>query len=373
MSFIKGMDISSLSELEKLGVTYYDNGTERDLFEILKNYGVNMIRLRLWHDPYDEHANPYGGGTNDFETTAALAERAINQGMGVLLDFHYSDFWTDPAKQTKPKEWQGLSEAELEQKVYSYTYDVLTKLKKRGLVPEMVQAGNELTNGLLWPDGHQTNRTGMVRLLRSGIAAIRDVDRSIRVILHLDNGGNNSLYRDWFDAAEREQLDYDIIGLSYYPYWHGTLKEFEYNLADIGTAYGKDLLVVETSYGYTLEQFASAAMAFSGELAKIAPYSATPQGQWQFMNDLMRTISGVPNHRGLGFIYWEPAWINVKGTTWATDAGRKYLDNSFAGGNSWANQALFDRDGNALPALSAIRDFGALPAEKGGESGNAIG
>ncbi len=356
MNFIKGMDISMLRELENLGAKYYDNGTRQDIFQILKNHDVNAVRLRLWHNPYNGE-KPYGGGTNDLLTTAMLADRARKYDMLFVLDIHYSDFWTDPLKQIKPKAWENLTDVRLEKEVYNYTYNILRKLKKQGLLPAMVQVGNELTNGFLWPEGRLPDYSAMIRLLKQGITAVKDVDKDIKVILHLDNGGNNDLYREWFDNIDTGSFEFDVIGLSYYPYWHGTLNELEFNMNDISKRYNKDVMVVETAYGFTTDSYNNEGMIFSKELADKVPFEPTKKGQSDFMTELLNRIKGVKNQRGIGFFYWEPAWIPVTGSTWATTEGRKYIKDNSGGGNTWANQALFDFNGNALPALKAIRDF----------------
>ena len=197
--FIKGMDVSTLLEEEACGAKYYDHGKEADLFDILKDYGVNSIRLRLWNDPYDEAGNPYGAGTNDLEKTVILARRAKEHGMGWLLDIHYSDFWADPGKQIVPKAWKGLDEAGLERAVYDYTVEVMRRLEQENLLPSMVQVGNELTNGLLWPTGKKPEYDNMARYINAGIRGVRFVDRQIPIMIHLDNGGLNEMYVDWFE------------------------------------------------------------------------------------------------------------------------------------------------------------------------------
>lgn len=357
MDFIKGVDISMLKELEMLGARYFDNGEERELMEILKDYGINAVRLRLWHNPYDEDLKPYGGGTNDFITTTELADRIIKNGIEFALDIHYSDFWTDPQKQFKPKAWQKLSEKELEEEVYRYTYEVLNKLRAKGLLPSIVQIGNELTNGFLWPEGKLPNYDGMIRLLKAGIEAVKKVDSNIKIILHLDWGGDNELYRRWFDVATNAGVNFDIIGLSYYPYWHGTLDELEANMNDISKRYDKDVMVVETAYGFTTENCGSKAMVFSKELADKTPFEASKRGQAEYMKELMKRIREVKNGRGKGFFYWEPAWLPIDGTSWAWAAGKRFIGDDSPEGNSWANQGLFDFDGNVLPALKEIKNF----------------
>ena len=355
MTFYRGADISTADELEKKGVCFYDGGRRDDLFKILKRKGVNMIRLRIWNDPYDEDGNPYGGGTNDYDVTERLARRAKEHGMEILLDFHYSDFWADPGKQFVPKAWRNLRIDELEAEVYRYTQDVVSRLIKNGLRPAMVQVGNEITNGLLWDTGKLPDYASMARLLRNGIRAIREADSSINIMLQLDFGGNNELYRSWFDRAMEHQLDFDTIGLSYYPYWHRTLDDLGHNMNDISVRYNKDLLVVETAYGFTLDTASGSKMVLEESVFKdYRPYPITPEGQRDFLIELIKRIRAVPNERGRGFVYWEPAW--VPSSTWATKAGMRYIGYEGEEGSNWGNQALFDFSGNALPAWEAFKE-----------------
>lgn len=360
MEFIKGMDISMFRELDNLGAKFYDNGKEGYILDILKYYDVNSIRLRLWVNPYDELGNSYGGGTNDLETTIELAKLIRDSNMSFVLDIHYSDFWTDPGKQIKPREWGFIEGNDLREKVYTYTFEVMDRLKRESLIPTMVQVGNEITNGMLWPEGKLNNYEELSNLLKAGIKAINDVlgNKDMpKIILHLDNGGNNPQFVSWFSEIQKYNVPYDIIGLSYYPYWHGSLQELEYNLNDISTRFNKEVLVVETSYGFTTDDCGNYGMIFTEELAKNTPYIPSKKGQAQFLQELLQVISEVKNNKGLGFFYWEPDWIPIKETTWATEAGRRYIGDNSSGGNAWANQALFDFNGNALPALETIRNF----------------
>lgn len=365
--FIKGADVSTLHELESLGVRYRDRGVEKDLLEILSGYGVNAVRLRLWNDPRSGSGEGYGGGGNDLATTMALAHRVRARGMGLLLDFHYSDFWADPGKQHLPRAWRGLSGRRLEQAVHDFTLQILAALREAGVLPTMVQVGNEITNGLLWPNGKAPEAfPAMTRLVNAGIRAVRSFSSSIPVMIHLDQGGNNALYREWFDRwFQQRGEDFDVMGLSYYPFWHGTLDDLERNLNDMARRHGKDLVVVETSTGFTTEDYAAReglgpgerkGMATKPEVAARAQHPLTIQGQCDFLRDLIRRIRRVEGGRGRGFFYWEPAWLPVKGSTSATPAGRAYTGDPGPGGNEWANQALFDYDGNALPALEVVRD-----------------
>ncbi len=366
MNFIKGFDVSSLLEVEQCGGRFFENGKPADLFAIMKGHGGSFIRLRLWNDPYDENGKDYGAGICDLPTVLTLAERAKSHGISWLLDFHYSDFWADPGKQTVPKAWQGLDEDGLADAVYAYTKDILTQCVNAALAPDMVQIGNELTNGLLWPTGRVPNYPTVCRYVMAGVRAVREVLPQCPVMVHLDNGGNHPLYRTWFDSFFANGGDCDIIGLSYYPFWHGSLQDLKANMDDIGPRYGKDLIVVETSMGFTLDSYAEYEQLSDSErkggaakpsLAQGLAWPMTPQGQADFIRDLMTVISQVPGGKGKGFFWWEPAWIPVHGSGWAKQGGWEYVHEQGPGGNEWANQALFDFAGNALPAWDVIERF----------------
>ena len=352
-SFIKGMDVSSLKELEELGAKYYKDGEEKELLDILREYGVNSIRLRLWNDPYSESGAAYGAGTSDLNTTMELARRVLDKGFGFLLDLHYSDFWADPGKQRVPKAWRGMSVEQLETAVYDFTRETLLVLREHQVFPTMIQVGNELSNGLLWPYGRVPEYDNIARFINAGIRAVRSVDKELPIMIHLDNGGNNALYREWFDEFIKRGEDFQVIGLSYYPFWHGTLQQLEDNMRDISARYGKELIVAEVSMGHTLEDYgeyeklsaeARKGMAAKPDLAEKIEYPMTPEGQSDFMEDFLTRISGVKGCRG--FYYWEPGWLPVPGSGWANEDALAYIEENGPGGNEWANQALFDYDGH---------------------------
>ncbi|MDO5337815.1 MAG: glycosyl hydrolase 53 family protein [Eubacteriales bacterium] len=365
--WIKGMDLSSLLEVERLGGTFYDHGVRGDAMEILKGYGMNLVRLRLWNHPFAEDGSSFGGGGNDIETTLALAKRAKRAGMSWMLDFHYSDCWADPGKQVIPRAWQGMTAQELIRAVYDYTAEVLRCCRDEDILPEIVAVGNELSNGLLWPYGKVPEYENIARFLSAGIRAVRETAPGAEVMLHLDNGGNNGLYRTWFDKyLENNGEDFEYIGLSYYPFWHGTIDMLRANMNDLALCYHKKLILAEVSMGHTLDDYKEyealadnrrKGMATRPELAKLVPYPMTLEGQADFMRDILTIIREVPENLGRGFCYWEPAWIPVPGSGWATEAACAYMGEKGPGGNEWANQALFDYDGNTLPALEVIRDF----------------
>lgn len=364
--FIKGMDLSTLLEMERCNAKYYDHGQEMDILEIMKKYDVDTIRLRIWNDPKSETGEPYGAGNNDLEETIAIGKRVTEAGLGVLLNFHYSDFWADPGKQIKPKAWKDYGVEELEKAVYDFTLESLQKVIGAGVRVTMIQVGNELSNGLLWPEGQVPDYDNIARFVSAGIRACRKVDVKIPLMIHLDNGGNNELYRRWFDNYMKRGEDFEYIGLSYYPFWHGSLKQLEDNMNDIAVRYGKDLIIAEVSMGFTMDDYKDyeklsdserKGYATKPELVAKIEYPMTIEGQKAFTEDFLNRVAKVLDDHGCGFFWWEPAWIPVPGSGWATDASLKYMNDPGPCGNEWANQALFDYDGNALPTLEVIRDF----------------
>lgn len=367
---IKGMDVSTLLELSELGAVYYDKRdreyVKREFLDILKSYGFTSLRLRLWHDPYTEDGIAYGAGTNDLERTIKMLHMAKDKGFSVLLSIHYSDFWADPGKQRKPKAWEGMDEEALERAVYDYTVSVMEAFRRENVLPEIVQVGNELSNGLLWPEGKRPNYSAIRRFVNAGIRGVRAVSDQTEIMLHLDNGGNNALYREWFDAFMDGGADFDYIGLSYYPFWHGSLEELSANMQDIALRYQKKLMIAEVSMGHTMEDYAEyeklkkaerKGMATRAELAAKVSFPMTHQGQCDFMTALMDCIKAVPQDKGCGFYYWEGGWIPVAGSGWATPGALSYIKEAGPGGNEWANQAVFDYEGRILPVMQTIRDY----------------
>lgn len=341
--FIIGVDLSMLYEIEKMGGKFYENGIQKDCLEILRNNGVNWVRLRIWNDPADESGNPLGGGNCTYINMTEIAQRAKKLGMKVLVDFHYSDWWADPGKQNKPKAWKNLHGEDLKKALYQYTKDVLKYMKDHQALPDMVQIGNEINNGFLWPDGQIFGQgsggfDGLAALLKEAIKAVREIDPRIRVMIHLAEGGNNSLFRWFFDALVKRGIEFDVIGVSYYPYWHGTLQDLSSNLNDISVRYDKDVVIVETAYAWTLDDADGYTNIFGIE--QISGYKPTVRGQRSFLRDLIMILRSVSENRGIGFFYWEGAWIPVKGVGWKDGEG-----------NPWENQTLFDFTGNVLDSI----------------------
>lgn len=365
IDFIKGMDLSTLIEVERCGGQFFDHGIKGDALDILEKYGMNMVRIRLFNDPYTEDGKPYGAGVCDLDTVLTLAKRVREKKIPWMLDLHYSDCWADPGKQTLPKKWKGMNEDQIEKAVYEYTKEVLMRCKQENVIPKIVAVGNELSNGLLWETGKFPNFENITRYVSAGIKAVREIDEKIETMVHLDNGGNNELYRCWFDNYwENGGADFEYIGLSYYPFWHGTLDMLRNNMNDIAMRYGKRLIITEVSTAFTLEDYADyeklspeerKGMATKPEVVEKVPFDMSPEGQAEFMEKIGQIVKQVPNHLGKGFCYWEAAWIPVPGSQWATKEGLEYMNEKGPGGNEWANQALFDYDGNALPALDVIQ------------------
>ena len=358
--FIKGADLSMLAEVEKHGGKFFDeHGNPQDAMAILKENGFNYIRLRLWVDPKDADGKPYGGGNNDLATTIELAKRAKANGMKFLLDYHYSDFWTDPARQNKPKAWASMNIDQLTEAVYQHTKTTMDAFAKAGVLPDMVQVGNEINGGMLWPEGKSWGQNGgefdrLAGLLNAGIKAVKEHGDQIKIMLHLAEGTKNDTFIWWFDEITKRKVPFDIIGLSYYIYWNGPMNALQYNMDDISKRYDKDLIVVEAAYGYTTANCDNAENNFTSKEADDAGYPATVQGQANYLHDLLQVVTKVPEGRGKGVFYWEPAWLPTPGATWATKAGMKYNSDDWKEGNARENQSLFDCQGKVLPSIKAF-------------------
>ena len=335
---ILGADISSLKKSEDLGGIYKDaSGMPMDALQILKDHGLNYARLRVWVDPAD--------GYHDKAEILEMAARLNKQDIKLLVDFHYSDNWADPGKQIKPAAWKEYDFEQLKKAVYDHTYDVCSSLVAQGTPPDMVQVGNEINSGMLWPDGHTydpPNWDNLAELLTAGYEAVKACSPETLVMLHIAEGGDNELARWWFDNITHRQVPFDVIGISYYPYWHGSLAQLQYNLDDISARYDKDVIVVETAYAFTDQDNDNYPNIVDPKLA-VPHYPLTPAGQRDMLRDVMSVVRAVEDGRGLGVFYWDATWTAVEGNGW---------DNTDpTTGNAWENQALFDFDGKVLPAL----------------------
>jgi arabinogalactan endo-1,4-beta-galactosidase len=243
---IMGADVSFIPQLEAEGRKFYDNGVSKDAFTILKDHGFNYVRLRIFNNPLADSGYSKKGYCG-LEDTKKMALRIKQAGMGFLLDFHYSDNWADPAKQYKPAAWKNLNNEQLQDSIKAFTRLTLFALKKQGTLPDMVQVGNEINHGILWPDGKVKNLDTLAGFLKAGIGAVRSVSGKIPVMLHIACGGQNSESRFFIDNMLKRGVNFDIIGESYYPEWHGTPDSLRNNLSDLNTRYKQDVIVVEYS------------------------------------------------------------------------------------------------------------------------------
>lgn len=348
---VHGADMSGVEKNEALGAVYYGtDGTAGDPYALLAGAGVNLARLKVWVDPVD--------GYNTAEHVVAAARRAQAAGMAVMIDFHYSDTWADPGKQIIPAAWAGHSPEQLAQDVAEHTTEVLTALKNADVDVAYVQVGNEINPGMLLPYGQTWDVDpgdavttpqwdNLASFLSSGIAAVKDVYPQARTILHLTNI-NNGLggLTWWFDEVMARGVDPDVLGLSFYGYWHGTLGDLQSVSTGLVDRYGKDVMVVETAYPFTLEDDSPAwENIITSPSQLIAGYPATPEGQAQWIHDVGTVVEALPGGHGLGVVAWEPAWTAVAGNGWdETDP---------SSGNAWENQAVFDFDGRLLATASA--------------------
>lgn len=315
--FVKGADIGWLPQMEATGYKFYNSdGVQEDCFKILKDKGINTVRLRTWVNPDDDRAS----GHCSKDETVALAVRAKKWGMRVMIDFHYSDSWADPGKQKKPKAWEGHDFPTLMQDLYNYTFDVMSALKNAGVTPEWAQVGNETAGGMIYPEGSTKNWNTLSQLINKGYDAIKAVSPATKVILHVDEGSNNAKFRTWFDSATAYHCRYDVIGLSYYPYWLKgnpdytlSINDLGNNLKDMASRYGKEVMVVEVG----------------GEDFKV-------QNTYDMLMAVERKVKEVPNNKGLGLIYWEPE-----------------------GARSWSHYGLsaWGDDGKPTKALDAFKDM----------------
>ncbi|MDT0342412.1 glycoside hydrolase family 53 protein [Streptomyces litchfieldiae] len=334
---VRGADLSTVLKAEHLGAVWrYANGTQGDVLQILRQGGTNWVRLKVWVNSAD--------GYHGRDEILTMARRVHAAGMSLLVDFHYSDTWADPGKQYKPAAWNSLSGSALQQALADHTRDILGSLVAQGTPAAMAQLGNEIHNGMLWPNGSTDNWDSLGSLLRAAVSAARAASPSTRIALHLAEGGDNGLYRWWFDNAVRRGVSFDVIAASFYGYWHGTLSELRYNLNDVSARYGKDVLVMETAYPFRLGSEDSTGDIIDRQSELVSGYPATPQGQVAWMRDICAVVAGVPNGRGLGLVYWEPAWTATPGNGWD--------EMSPSSGNAWENQAWFDYDSRLLPAAT---------------------
>jgi len=382
--FIMGMDASCVPALEAGGVKYYDHdGNEKDVYQILAENGINYIRVRVWNDPFDSNGKGYGGGNCDIENAVEIGKRATKYGLKLLVNFHYSDFWADPAKQMAPKAWKGMSIDKKSEALYEYTKDCLLKLQAAGVDVGMVQIGNE-TNGAMC--GENSSALGgwkkITQLMSAGSKAVREVYPAALVAVHFANPEKVTNYVSYSKNLDYYGVDYDVFASSYYPFWHGTLDNLSEVLSDVAEKYNKKVMVAETSYAFTAEDtdFYGNTIGDGGGIVKDYPF--TYQGQANLVRDVIDTVANKTTN-GIGVFYWEGTWISAGGESyeqnlalwekhgsgWASSHAKNYDPDDagkWYGGCAVDNQAFFDKNGRATEALKvfALVREGNLVANK---------
>ncbi|MBR1815788.1 MAG: glycosyl hydrolase 53 family protein [Lachnospiraceae bacterium] len=381
--FITGFDVSSYLSIRNSGATFKDfDGKvlgDQEFFNLLKSSGVNYIRIRTWVDPYDENDNSYGGGACDLATAVKIGQWASNAGMRVLVDFHYSDFWTDPGKYSAPKAWQSMTLDDKAAALQAYTEDSLKTMLDAGVDVGMVQVGNETTNGFCG----ETSWENMCKLFNAGSTGIQNIEeaynRQIMIAIHFTNP-EGSAFESYAANLNYYDVVYDVFATSYYPYWHGTLGNLTTKLSNIAETYGKYVMVAETSYARTYEDGdGHTNTVYEGKSGNTIPYPVSLQSQALSVRNVVEAVANVPNNKGIGVFYWEPAWIPVQvydasasdaatvlaqnkalwekyGSGWASSYSAGYDEDAgkWYGGSAVDNEAVFDFDGTALDTLKVF-------------------
>ena len=315
-----GADLSFLKNAEDRGFQFKENEKPVPGLLIFKEHGYNWIRLRLFHTPTNL--------PNSLEYTIALAKNAKKDGFKFLLDYHYSDTWADPGKQFTPVAWSKMSHKQLVKAIFDYTRETIKAFREAGAMPDMVQIGNEVINGMMWPDGKiPSNWDNFAELVQSGINGVNagcDTMNCPKIMIHIDQGGNRNRTKYFFDKLLSYGIDFDYIGQSYYPWWHGSLLDLRSNMVFMAETYKKPIILVEVAY-------CSSPTEYKG---KPAPFEESPEGQKEFLEEVNRIIMNTPDNLGRGIFWWEPA----------TMSGHSTRD-------------FFDENGNVLPVITVFDKF----------------
>jgi arabinogalactan endo-1,4-beta-galactosidase len=316
-----GADVSFLRQAGQQGIVFKENGAPTPVLEMIKAHGYNWVRLRIFHTPTDL--------PNNLEYTIASAKAAKKLGFHILLDFHYSDTWADPAKQFPPKAWTGLKHDQLVKEVFAYTRDTIAAFRSADALPDIVQVGNEIISGMLWPDGRLPEHwENLAALLKAGIAGVEagagDAPHP-RIMIHIDRGGDEEGTKFFFDKINAYGVPFDVIGQSYYPWWHGGLDALRDNLRFMAKQYKKDIFVVETAYNWKPTEY----------VQKKAPFPESPEGQKRFLEEVNRVVRETPGGLGKGIFWWEPAVPS----------------------SPISSRSFFDDSGNALPVITVFDQF----------------
>ena len=367
--FIMGMDASSVYSLENAGVKFYDyDGTETDVFKVLAESGINTVRIRVWNDPFDAEGHGYGGGNNDINAALEMCKRVTKYGMGVMIDFHYSDFWADPGKQQVPKAWKDYTVDQKATAIEAYTKESLQLLKTNGVNVTIVQVGNETTNSVCG----ESNWANRAKLFNAGSRGVRAVYPDALVAIHFTNPERSGNYASFASQLNSNNVDYDVFASSWYPFWHGTLDNLTTVLGNVAKTYNKKVMVAETSYAYTLEDFDfhdNTVRQGTNSNSASYGYDFSVQGQADLVRDTINTIANTQG--GIGVCYWEGTWISVVqtgattkaecqalweqyGCGWASSYGGEYDPEDagkWYGGSAVDNQAMFATNGSPLESL----------------------
>lgn len=353
--FLRGADLSALEAVEEHGGVFTEGGAPDDPVEILRRRGLNAVRLRIWHTPWH--------GYDDLPSTLASALRMKEAGLDIFLDFHYSDTWADPSHQQKPAAWASLPFEALKDSVYAYTFHVVGALAAQNTSPALVQLGNEITGGMLWDDGRTTagfdtpqQWQQLAELVGEGVRGVKDAlppGESAAIVLHTDRGGDNAGARYFVDRMIDGGVEYDMIGLSFYPWWHGTLADLAANVRDLATRYGREVVLAEAAYPWTLAWADTTHNVVGDPSQLLAPYDATEQGQRDYLLTLVDTLRSMPAGMCRGWFYWAPEWLP---------------DSTV--GSPWENLALFDFAGEVLDGADALGPARTVGVAGGGAAGS---
>lgn len=325
--FAFGADLSFLKQAEEAGKVFKDGSTAMPGLQIFRNHGYNWIRLRIFVEPVGEHL------PNDLHYTLAEAQAAKKLGYKFLLDFHYASTWADPAKQPTPKQWESMTHAQRVAAVFAYTRDTIAAFRDGGVLPDMVQIGNEVSAGTLWPDGklpdHWDHFAAYINAGIKGVEAGCGKEPRPKIMIHVDFGGAKDKTKWFFDKFNSYKIPYDVIGFSYYPRWQGPLKDFRENLVFAANEYGKDIIVVETGHNWK---------PIPATRDRPQPFPTTPEGQRDFLEEVTRIVMETPGGHGKGVFWWEPAAVrNIDG------------------------RSFFDDEGNSLPVLTVFDKYTPPP------------
>ena len=323
--YMIGADLSFAKEAEDKKFVFKEQNKPKKVLQIFKDHGYNWVRLRLFHNPdIGEYLLP-----NDLDYTIQLAKEAKKKGFKLLLDYHYSDTWADPAKQYAPKVWQDKTQKEVEQLVFDYTKESMIAFREANVYPDMVQIGNEISNGMIWPYGKlPENWDNFAALINAGINGVyASIGKSIlpKIMIHIDKGGDKEFTKYFFDKLHTYNIKYDVIGQSYYPWWHGSLLNLRECLNFTALEYKKDIVLVETAYNYSPAEY----------INKPAPFPESPEGQKEFLEAVHNIILNIPNNKGKGIFWWEPAAPN----------------------KGFSHRTFFNEDGNVFPVINVFDKY----------------